>query len=328
MKLTTIEKLKHFNHIYDLLLLWKDSDNSTDIKSLQNVLEECGFWANSEEEDSKYLIPYQENRRSYILTAPKGWKIGEFPIPGDYSFALVTKEGSGHKESFIDFTVFNFAPQKHFSISKYTRGYLFTFLEEKNQLLLYNYGTIKDKTSPYYEKFQKMKKREEEIKQACIKFIPELAHYTWPDTLEIEGNWEEKALSHPDFFKKTFEMLSSNYYTQLPPWTFPFRPLVWENNKSQITKEITYIAVDEHMRRTYGITEQKEFRENIGVWLKQEKGYISFEVKIKVGPSSFTKFQGKLFPKSIKFSIPFYSKENKPLYIQHFATYGLSINNL
>lgn len=330
MTQTTIEELKQCNYIYDLLLIWKDSQNHEDIKALRDVLEECGFWANSKEVDTPFLIPFQENRRSYILTAPEGWKIGEFPLPGNYSFARVTKKGSGPRESSIEFTVFNFTSRAYFSVATYERGYLFTFLEEKKKLSLYNYSIITDEESPYYKKSLRMQKREEEIKQECVKFIPELASYTWPDELEISGYWEEKALSDPDFFKKTFEMLSSKYYTHLPAWTFPFYPLVWENNTAQITKEITYIAVDENVRYIYGRVEKKEFRKDVGVWLKQEQEYISFEVTIKVGESSFTKFNGKLYPTRIEFSIPFYSKgaKEKLIYTQHFTEFGLSITNI
>jgi hypothetical protein len=330
MPLRTIEEFKQFNRIYDLLLVWKDSEKSEDIKNMQNVLEECGFWANSKEEETKFLIPFQENRRSYILTAPQGWEIGEFPLPGDYSFARVTKEGNGPRQSFIEFSVFNFTSQEYFSVAKYTRGYLFTFLEEKKKLCLHNYSIITDKNSPYYKKYLKMQKREEEIKQACMKFVPELTFYTWPDELEISGDWEEKARSDPDFFKKKFEMLSSEYYSHLPAWTFTFHSLAWENKTSQITKEITYTAVDENARYMYGVIEKKEYRKDIGVWLKQEREFISFEVQLKVGQSSFTKFQGKLFPKRIEFTIPFYSKgpKAKSFYVQHFAQFGLSITNL
>ncbi|WP_271393941.1 hypothetical protein [Aequorivita sinensis] len=330
MAKTTIEKLKKSNHIYDLLRILKDSDKPEDIKAMQEIWEECGFWANSKKEENKFVAPFQENRRSFVLTAPATWEKGKFPPPGDYSFALVTKKGPGIRESFIETNVFYFYKENYFSLSKYHRGYLFTCLEEKKNMCLFDYSVIKDKESPYYEKSLRMQKREREVKQECVKFIPELAHYLWPDELDISGCWEEEKLSHPNFFKKTFEMLSSGYYSYVGAWTFPFTPLEWENNEAQITKEITYTAVDYNHQYNYGVIKKGEFNEDIGIWLKQEENHISFNVKFRDGETSFTNFKGKLYLDYIEFSIPFYFKspKEKAYLIQHFDQYGLQITNL
>ncbi|MDG4945870.1 hypothetical protein NMK71_05540 [Weeksellaceae bacterium KMM 9713] len=326
----TKEELRKSKHIYDLLRVLKDSDKPEDIKAMQEIWEDCGFWANSKEEENKFVAPFQEHRRSFVLTAPATWEKGKFPPPGDYSFALVTKQGLGIRESFIETTVFYFYKENYFSLSKRHRGYLFTFLDEKKKLCLYDYSVIKDKESPYYEKSLRMQKREQEVKQECVKFIPELAHYLWPDQLDISGSWKEEELSHPNFFKKTFEMLSSGYYSYVGAWTFPFTPLVWENNEAQITKEITYTAVDYNHQYMYGIIKKREFREDIGIWLKQEENHISFNVKFRDGETSFANFKGKLYPDYIEFSIPFYNKspKEKAYLIEHFDQYGLLITNL
>ncbi|MCG2431591.1 hypothetical protein [Aequorivita xiaoshiensis] len=326
----TKEETKNSNHIYDLLHILKDSDQPEDIKAMQEIWEECGFWANSKKEENKFVAPFQENRRSFVLTAPDAWEKGKFPPPGDYSFALVTKNGPGIRESFIETTVFYFYNENYFSLSKYHKSYLFTFLEERKKLRLYSYSIIKDKESPYYEKSLRMQKREQEVKQECVQFIPELVHYLWPDELNISGSWEEEELSHPNFFKKTFEMLSSGFYSHVGPWTFPFQPLVWVNNKAQITKEITYTAIDYNHQYNYGVIKKREFSEEIGIWLKQEENYINFEVKIRDGETSFTNFNGKLYPNYIEFSIPFYFKspEERAYLIEHFNQYGLHIINL
>lgn len=356
MILKTREEFEEQNRIYDLMLIWKDSEKPEDKESLNKILEDCGFWANSKAEETQFLIPYDADRRSYLLTAPKGYKVGDFPIPGDYSFALVTKkgtaekgekigdreipevypfgrkthDGSGTRESEINFTEFSFNPQQYFSLAKYHRGYLFTFLEEKKELLLYNSGVIKDKNSPYYEKYLRNRKREEEVKQECIRFIPALTHYTWPDELEISGKWEEKELSDPDFFKKTFELLTCHYYTFLDPCEIPFHPLKWENGISKVTQEITYEAIDENERYMYGIIKKRAFEEEIGVWLKQEDEHISLDVKVRTGDSSFDNWQGKLFPDKIELTLPFFNKtpKGKAHYIKLFGDFGLEITNL
>ena len=305
MAFTTIADFIKYDYLYDLLLAWRDSEKTEDMDAMQELLGKLGLWANTPEQTSKFLTPFDENRRSFILKAPDGWKMGDFPTPGEYSFAMVEKKGTGPRESEIDYVVYELRPQGGTLIHDYTAGYLFTFLEEKKKLRLHNYSIIKDQSSPYYEKSLRMQVREEEIRQACIEYIPELAHYAWADELEISGKWQEKDRNDPEFFKKTFEMVTGDYYQQLGSWSFPFEPLIWENHSSKITTEITYRAVDENALRNYGIEKKVDYTEEVGIWLQEEEDYIKFEGKFKIGNSSFTQFQGKLYSDRITMTIPF-----------------------
>jgi hypothetical protein len=330
MKNLTTEQLIEFEYLYDLLVLWKDSDKSQDIKSFYELLEKLGLWAFSNTEETDYLTPFDENRRSFVLKSPNGWKMGDFPIPGEYSLALLKKTGVGSRESEMDYIVYNLQPNSLTLVHKYTAGYLFTFLEEKKRLRLHNYSVVTDKASPYYEKSFKMQKREEEIRQVCIKIIPELTHYTWPDFLEISGEWKEKERSDSEFFKKTFEMLSGDFFQLDSFLDFDFKPIVWKNKLSKLTHRITYTTIDENARRMYGIEEKKEFTEEIGIWLTELDGLISFEVKFKSGKASFMTFSGKLFPNRIELTLPFFLKKpkGKKAIDEYFDKLGLSITNM
>ncbi|MFT5619361.1 MAG: hypothetical protein ACI85I_002604 [Arenicella sp.] len=166
----------------------------------------------------------------------------------------------------------------------------------------------------------------------------ELAHYACPDVLEFSGDWEETELPNPDFFKKTLSLITKGFFIKSTEWKLSFTPLNWENNTAQITQMATYKERDEHTWREYGIEQYREGSKEVGVWLKQEKGFISFKVlrplekrsRVPSERNNFMEYSGKLFPNKLHLYLDFEAKsiKTKEFYEKELKEYELRLTNL
>lgn len=280
---------------------------------------------------SNYLAPFQETRKSYLISGPEGWQWGDFPVQGEYYFTLVWQDGKGVRSWYIKGLHIVIETQSYAYEHEMFNAYLFIFLKEKERINFPYYRLkIPSADSPDYPKGLKIKQKEDKIRLDYIKMAPELAHYLWPDTLEFSGVWEEKNPLNASCFKKTLSLITSNFINEKTEWNLPFTPLSWEGNTAKITQFVIYKTKDENAWRIYGIDQSVEVSKETGVWLIQEKDFISFKVIRPLEGNYFVTYSGKLFPNKLDLSLGFLAKRKntKDLFEKHFSTYGLYLTNL
>lgn len=329
METRSIEHLEEFNFWYDLLLLYRDSKNSDEKKRFAEILDELGFWSPDENIKSDYVTPFKANKKTIVFNAPKEWTFGDFPVEGNYSFVLIWQDDSeGERSWHIKNLSFDFKKDELVYPRSLLNAYLFTFIHEKKYLQLHVGKYIPEKDSPEYPEALKKWKIEEKIREIAVKMAPELSHYLWPENLIFEGEWLEESLESPNYFKKTLELVMGEFVRGYKN-RVEFHPLVWNNNRAQLTAEIAYTQRDEHAYRTYGIEQEVELKKEIGVWLEKCPNSIDFKVIQNGNSTWFEEFSGKLFDDKIQLEMRTpYSKEDKEFCLDYFHKYGIKASNI
>ncbi len=312
---------------YNLLLLLKDSTVPEEINKLQETLDKFGFWSPSEEMNSPYVTPFDPNRKIFQLISPENWKMGEFPVEGTYRLAKVWRED----EKEWRLKVIDFSLRKDGAIipSQYPNISFQQLLSGERDAHFHTGVLHPDYGKPSFDQtIAKEKKKEKAIIAACLKMAPELTHLTWPKKLQLEGKWDEVDQTHPDFFKKTFELIMSEpivCYEQ----NLPFKSVQWENNAARITTIAKFKEVDENARRNYGIEDKVDAKEEIGFWLHKVDEGITFDVVIRESFDYFSKLSGQLNANKISIEIETpYTKKGKDKLVDYFATFGIEPVNL
>ena len=108
-----------------------------------------------------------------------------------------------------------------------------------------------------------------------------------------------------------------------------FKSLQWKKETCSQTELIKYFIDDVHANREYGTNKKIEKEQEIGVWLKKEKDYISFNVIQHGGESWFIEFSGKLFSNKIELEIESPErKTDKDFLLGYFIKFGIKPVNL